>query len=241
VYALFKHEDAAGPDGSGTPPGRESSHMRKIGLVVAAVAGIAFAGAARAQVTLDLKVGYAIPTGNGGAAAPMSDTWGGAIPLGIDALYRFTPNLSAGVFFQWNPAFAASGFCAREFGATATCSGSDMRVGILVAYAFLPQGSFNPWVSLGTGWEWTNMSAKLPGGTAGATFSGWEYLNLQAGVDFPLARIFAIGPYIGYSGGTFTSMTGTGNNSGMGTVTIESANRAFHGWLQFGVKGTLNL
>ncbi len=215
--------------------------MRKMVLVVAAVAGLALAGHAQAQVTLDLKIGYALPTGNMGAGDSLSSVWGGAIPIGIDALYRFTPNLSAGVFFQWNPAFAASGFCAREYGSAGNCSGSDMRVGIEVAYAFLPAASFNPWVSLGTGWEWTNMSGDVAGGRAGITFSGWEYFNLQAGVDFPLARIFAIGPYLGYSGGTYTSMTGTGTNSGAGTLTIDPANRAFHGWFQFGVKGALNL
>jgi hypothetical protein len=41
----------------------------------------------------------------------MSSTWSGAIPLGLAARYRFTPNVSAGVYFQWNPAFVSKSTC----------------------------------------------------------------------------------------------------------------------------------
>ncbi len=207
------------------------------GLVVAAA--LAFAGTAQAQFALDLKAGYAFPTGSVGTGQAMSDTWSGAIPLGVDARWRFTPNLSAGVYFQWNPAFAASAFCNNtDVPGGATCSGSDMRLGLEVMYGFNPAG-MNPWVSLGTGWQWTNISAKAGGETAGVTFSGWEYFNVQAGVDFPLSKLFALGPYLGYFGGTYTNASGTGSNP-MGSQTIESSFRTFHGWFQIGAKGTFN-
>lgn len=211
--------------------------MKKVLSTVVVAAALAFAGTAQAQFALDLKAGYAFPTGSVGSGQTMSDFWSGSLPLGVDARYRFTPNISAGVYFQWNPAFAASAFC-NNVDLGATCSGSDMRLGLEVMYGFNPAG-MNPWVSLGTGWQWTNISASLGGETAGFTFSGWEYFNVQAGVDFPLSKLFSIGPYLGYFGGTYTNVTGTGSNP-VGSQTIDSAFRTFHGWFQIGAKGTFN-
>jgi hypothetical protein len=75
--------------------------------------------------------------------------------------------------------------------------------------------------------------------------NGWEYLNVQLGLDFNLAKSFAVGPYVGFMAGTYSSIvasgasnTGPGNNYG---GSVDLAARAFHGWFQFGVKGTLNL
>jgi hypothetical protein len=214
--------------------------MSKIVRAVAVAAALAFAGTAQAQFALDLKLGYAVPTGGVATGQAMNDTWSGSIPLGVDARYRFTPNISAGVYFQWNPAFAATNFCnAQQIpGGTPTCSGSDLRLGLEVMYGFNPAG-MNPWVSLGTGWQWTNISATLGGETGGFTMSGWEYFNVQAGIDFPLSKLFALGPYVGYFGGTYTSVSGTG----IVTVTdssIPSSQRTFHGWFQIGAKGTFN-
>lgn len=209
--------------------------VRRLIAALAVAAGLAFAPEAKAQVTLDLKLGYALPTGSLFQDASMSDLYSGAFVLGVDGLYRFTPNLSAGVYFQWNPAFVKSSACDGG-----SCSGYDMRVGAQVAYAFTPEGSFNPWVSLGTGWQWTQAKGSGGGVSSSFTLSGWEYFNVQAGVDFPVARSFAIGPYLGYSGGTYTSISG--NVGGLsGSDSVPSEFRTFHGWFQFGLKGALNL
>lgn len=214
--------------------------MKKSLALVATAAAISFATPAAAQVALDLKLAYAIPTGNAvttpEATAAMSDAWSGALPIGVGARYRFTPSISAGVTFQFAPAFVASRSCDPG----TSCSGYDMRVGIEAVYGFMPGGSWNPWVSLGTGWEWSQLKVSGGGQSVTTTFSGWEYFNVQAGVDFPLSREFAIGPYLGYSGGTYTSLSLNSllvSESG----SIPSANRSFHGWFQFGVKGSLNL
>lgn len=214
--------------------------MKKILPLVATAAALTFATPASAQIALDLKLGYAIPTGNAATGtdvtAAMSDAWSGALPIGVGARYRFTPNLSAGVYFQFAPAFVASGLC--DVGAS--CSGYDMRLGIEAVYGFMPSGSWNPWVSLGTGWEWTQLKASGGGESVSTTFSGWEYFNVQAGVDFPLSPMFALGPYLGYFGGTYTNVSVSGTILSQ-SESIPSANRAFHGWFQFGVKGTVNL
>ncbi len=216
--------------------------MKTIGSLVAIAAALTLAQPAEAQVALDLKLGYAVPTGNVlefGASdfyGPMSNIWSGAIPIEVAGRYRFSPRFSAGVYFQYNPAMIASRLCASGM----TCSGSDVRVGVEAVYGFLPDGFLNPWVSVGTGWQWTHFSIATAADSAAFTYSGWEFFNVQAGLDFNLSRMFAVGPYVGYFGGTYTSLS-SDQNGVTASSSIPSEFRAFHGWIQFGAKGTVNL
>ncbi len=217
--------------------------MKRIIGAMALAAGISLACPAEAQVSIDLKVGYEIPTGDstslGGITeyfGPMNHIWSGAIPIGVAGRYRFSPSFSAGVYFQYNPAFVASFSCSTGL----TCSGYNMRIGVEAVYGFLPERFLNPWVSLGTGWQWTHASISDGVQSNAFTLSGWEYFNVQVGLDFNLSKMFAVGPYVGYFGGQYTSKTAdiSGvNESG----SIDSEFRAFHGWIQFGAKGTVNL
>jgi hypothetical protein len=216
--------------------------MKRIGSVVAVVAALLLARPAEAQVSLDLKLAYAIPTGDivnlGGATyyGPMSYTWSGAFPIGVSGRYRFSPSFSAGVYFQYGPAFVASRFCT----ATMTCSGYDMRVGVEAVYGFLPERTLNPWVSVGTGWEWTHFSVATADLSAAMTYSGWEYFNAQVGLDWNLSKTFSVGPYVGFFGGGSSGRSGTAT-AGPEDGSIDSQFRTFHGWWQFGLKGTANL
>lgn len=209
--------------------------MRKIVRAMAVVAALAFAPSAMAQIALDVKAGWAIPTGNATVGNALSSGVSGGIPLEVAGRYKFTPNLSAGLYFQWGPSFVKSSVC--DVGVS--CAASDMRLGIEAVYGFSP-GAMNPWVSLGTGWEWSFFSASGGGATASASTNGWEYFNVQAGVDFPLSKLFALGPYVGYFGGTYTSSSITSQGQTV-SGSIPSSERAFHGWIQIGAKGTFNL
>jgi hypothetical protein len=215
--------------------------MKKFLSAVSIAAALAFAPAATAQVALDFKVGYALPIGNIEVASPvnetlaMSDWWSGAVPIEVAGRYRFTPNISAGVYFQWNPAFASATAC----GSAASCSGHDMRVGIELVYDIVPDGAMNPWFSLGTGWQWTQFSA-TGGGLTQLNVNGWEYLVVQTGLDFVLSKAFGIGPYVGLFGGNYSNISWR-NASGDNFRAIDTSARSFHGWVQLGVKGTLNL
>jgi hypothetical protein len=219
--------------------------MRKIGSVVAVVAALVTAGPAAAQVSFDLKAGYGVPLGDsmkpfaagfGDLGGAMNHTWSGAIPIEVAGRYRFSPGFSAGVYFQYAPALVAARACISGW----NCTGFDVRVGVEAAYSFLPTRFLNPWVSVGTGWEWTNFSITTPDNSANVTFSGWEYFNVQVGLDFNLSRMFAVGPYVGYFGGSYSTVSGQWSGDPVGP-SIPSDYRAFHGWVQFGAKGTLNL
>ncbi len=83
------------------------------------------------------------------------------------------------------------------------------------------------------------------------TYSGWEYFNVQIGLDWNVSRTFAFGPYVGYFGGSYSSKSGTLRSTTLlppspevvldVSSSIPSEFRAFHGWFQFGLKGTVNI
>ncbi len=217
--------------------------MKRIGSAMAVAAALAFASPAAAQLAFDLKAGYGMPTGDavklGGVeqvSGAMKNFWSGEVPIEVAGRWRFSPSFSAGVYFQYAPAFVAARICPPD----GSCSGSDVRVGVEAVYAFRPEGFLNPWVSLGTGWEWSTLSIAIPTDSAKVTCSGWEFFNVQAGLDFNLSKMFAIGPYLGYFGGSFSTVSGTWSGVPQGP-TIPSEFRAFHGWFQLGAKGTINL
>ena len=193
--------------------------MKRLLGALAVLAAPVLATSARAQVAIDVKAGYALPTGNVASATtvttdphgPLKNRVSGAVPLEIAGRYRFTPNFSAGIYFQYAPAFVSAFSCLASF----SCSASNVRVGAEAVYAFRPESTFNPWVSVGSGWEW---------------------FNAQVGADWNVTRTFAFGPYVGFFGGQYSSATVEGRST-----TIAASARQFHGWWQLGLKGTVNM
>src|SRR5262245_14477886 len=96
-----------------------------------------------------LRLGYAVPMGSVAQGANLSDGISGAIPLVLEAGYRFTPNISAGVLLQY--AVAQTKNCSG-------CSASIFRFGIQGIYNLRTGGSFDPWFGLGVGYEQMNLS-----------------------------------------------------------------------------------
>jgi hypothetical protein len=119
-----------------------------------------------------------------------------------------------------------------------SCKGSDVRFGVEGTYSFSPGQSFNPWIGLGTGYEWVNLQGGSSTGNGEFTFHGWEYFNLQVGGDFSLSRVFALGPYTSFGLGQYSSTSVT---LGSTTFSGDVASKKVHAWLQLGVKGTFNL
>ena len=68
--------------------------------------------------------------------------------------------------------------------------------------------------------------------------AGWEYANFQVGWDVEVSPGWMVGPWVSGSVGEFSRAS-----LGMGGQTNETniPNRAVHGWLQLGVKGSFSL
>ncbi len=221
--------------------------MRKM-LGFAVVAAFLAAGTARAQgptgFSLGLRLGYGIPMGDvhagnaslGIASYKLSDLVDGQVPLQVEAMYRFDPSWSLGLYFQYGFAFVSDVYCPAGTGVS--CSARDVRFGAQVHYRFPSQG-FVPWVGLGFGGEWGTVTAEFMGFSGDvAEVSGFEFVNLQIGGDWLLSPAFRLGPYIQFSLAQYSTVKELGVS---GTLESLPVDKSTHEWLQFGLKGTFDL
>jgi opacity protein-like surface antigen len=191
---------------------------------------------------LGVRAGYAIPFGKatGSATANLNDTLN-AIPLVLEAGYRFNSAFTAGVLFQYAIGQWKENSTTGCGSNGLSCSASVVRLGAEAIYHFAP-GRFAPWGGLGFGYEWLNTDLSMGSDSLKGTVRGFELLTLQAGGDFRLAPQFVLGPFLSFSIGRYEAFSldatpGVGVTSGSGDIT----NTAIHEWLQFGVRGTFNL
>jgi outer membrane protein W len=225
--------------------------MRKTAIVLTAALGIVtFAGTAAADdgptgIELGARLGYGIPLGsatgdstvNGQTVkgASMSDTISGMIPIWLDAGYRFTPNLMAGIGFLYGfgsvPSSQAE--CSQN---GVSCSIHDLMFMIQGQYHIMPVGPLDPWVGLGLGYESLGLSASAGGQSASQSVSSLPFLMLQGGADYKVMPALGVGPFVALSFGQYSSISSDTPNA---PTSID--NKAFHEWLIFGVRGTYDI
>jgi hypothetical protein len=191
---------------------------------------------------IGLRSGYALPFGKpyDGDADVRGDVKG-AIPIWIDAGYRFSPALYVGAYglFGFGLVNTSNNACALD---GVSCSAYDVRVGVNAQLHFRAKASVDPWVGLGFGYEWMHQSASGPGGSKSQTLRGFELIGLQVGTDFEADKGFKVGPFIGYSFGKFSSGSVSQKDAFVNASrTLGIANTALHEWLVLGLRGTFNL
>jgi hypothetical protein len=187
----------------------------------------------RRGFALGLRAGYGLPIGKTSAGAGnLSESVTGIIPLQLDAGYFLTSKLYLGGSFQFAPGLFA-GDCPEE----ASCSVSVMRIGVNLAYHVSPFKKVDPWVGLGVGYEIFKLSAsqELGGQTfkSSTTATGLEFAALQGGVDFKVNKHFAVGPFVTFTVGQYTS---AGFSDGEDSISQDIEEKAIHSWLMGGLK-----
>jgi len=241
--------------------------MRKLTAAIALTGAIALAPLAWAQegvqpfltpappgppdsgLSIALSVGYGVPMGSvvgqsagGLAATSFSDIYSGAVPLQVDLGWRFDPSIYLGAYFEYSFAFiAAAQHCSNP---GVSCSGGDMQFGIDFVYTFIPRATFAPYLGLGVGYEIANLSASKSGQSITVSFSGFQFARFIVGGDFRLGSAFRVGPFVNFSLAQFSTVSSPLDSQGNLTGTTQSVsipNQALHQWLQFGIKGTVDL
>jgi hypothetical protein len=117
-----------------------------------------------------------------------------------------------------------------------SCSVTGLRLGLQATYAFHDLGG--PWVGLGTGWEWMFTKYSSQAFKTKLDVGGVEYVIFQGGWDVEVSPGWMVGPWASGSVGEFSRAT---MSTGGATQEIAIPNRAIHGWLQLGVKGSFSL
>jgi hypothetical protein len=208
--------------------------MRTLHLVGALL--LVAPNAARAQTSLGVRVGYASAQGDVGREVALDEWESGQIPIQAEVLVRVSRRAAVGAYASYGFGLASGDvkLLCELFG----CSLSVVRAGVQAVYEF-PAGAMVPWIGAGVGYEWS--LANFAAGRAGprsATLHGFEWLNLQGGADWRLARRLAVGPFLMGSIAQYRSgelATDAGSFSG------TRSERAVHGWFQVGLRARFDL
>jgi hypothetical protein len=194
------------------------------------------------HLKLGLGVGYGIPMGDAEKDEKLSDLYSAEIPIELEASYKFTHAISAGLYVGYGLGLVSSneldGGCV-----TGPCpKASDVydsiaswRFGVQGEYEFGKVGPALPFAALRVGYVTETITMKDGGGTE--KVNGWEYLTLIGGADFEVAHGFAVGPFVSLALGQYTTAKAEGAES----ESIPSAERAMHEWLTIGVRGAFTL
>lgn len=216
--------------------------------LIAAFAVLVLTSSARADaaeasgITLGLRAAYGTPFGDAGDGATLRGLTSGAVPIQLEAGWRFDEHWLAGAFFSLGPAFAGTDArrALRAQGASDVSNHATQRLGVQGIYSLLPGARFAPWVGLAAGYEWTRYAdAKLSDGREmGTGLSGFE-AAVQVGGDYRLTRRISVGPFAAFSVGQYRHHL-TWIDDGKGSAT-SVRDRRLHEWLQLGLKGTFNM
>jgi hypothetical protein len=210
-------------------------------IAVLAAAAPAHADEA-AGLTLGLRAAYGLPLGDAGDGANLRGLTTGAIPMQLEAGWRFDEHWFAGAFFSWGPTYAGSDArdLLRAQGLNDVSGHAVQRLGLQGIYTILPEQRFAPWVGLSVGYEWALYAdAKLSDGREIEVGLGGFEAAVQVGGDYRLTPNFSIGPFATFNVGQYRSHLTWIEHSENTTASVED--RGIHGWLQVGLKGTFNL
>ncbi|MCP3162421.1 outer membrane beta-barrel protein [Myxococcus qinghaiensis] len=169
---------------------------------------------------LGLSLGYGAPYGELGSTTEdaeetgkVSDLVTGVIPIQLEAGYFFNPNVYLGATFQYGIASLNTdeSDCEDQGGVSVTCSASQLRLGVNLAYHFNVTPKIDPWVSVGVGYEFLNTSVKGEQDgesiTAKASVKGFEFIAAQVGLDYRISPKFSVGPFATVTAGQYSTAT----------------------------------
>jgi hypothetical protein len=152
--------------------------------------------------------------------------------------------MSVGGYLQYGFGFtsdgAERGFCSRP---GYRCPSSVVRWGGDVRFRLLPHRRWDPWLGVGMGYEEGSTDIhpsdyeSPPLGEVRVTVSGFEYVHLEAGVDYRLFGNFAVGAFAAMTVAHYSHETITRSGQGSpSTMSIPGHNT--HEWILFGMRSS---
>jgi len=199
-------------------------------------------GAARAQtpgIELGLRLGYGVALGSAVPGSDLAKNIAGEVPLWADLGYRLNSKWMIGAYGLYGFGFSTGDeerLCETYH---VDCSLHDLRLGAQVQYHLMPLAKLDPWLGLGLGYEWLIANGASGGRSASATLRGWEFVNLQGGLDWVVGAGFALGPFVSLSFAQYQKISSDCSGASCGLEVNESLDdRSLHNWVVVGLRGT---
>jgi hypothetical protein len=142
----------------------------------------------------------------------------------VELAVRANKNVALGLGFE--VAAATTKNCDPGF----NCSGTGYRLNVETIFTSRAGMAVDPWLALGAGYEWLELSES---GTSAVELTGWDYANIEVGGEIRGEQC-GLSPFVGVSLGAYTS-------GSVGGTPGDVANPSLHAWLQFGLRGVVNL
>lgn len=197
--------------------------------------GAGAGGVPRARVgfQMAIRTGYSLPMGDVHETLKMSDWTSGQVPLIFDIGGKIIPELFLGGWLGLGFGGADGALDEGCKAHNASCRTLGVSIGIEAQYHILPDAAFNPWVGYGIGYESLRASTDATDSDNNSiTVGGLQFARLMAGGDFRVSRVFGIGPFVDYSLGKYSTVSGDDDTTG-----DDIAHTSMHQWLTFGVRG----
>jgi hypothetical protein len=158
-----------------------------------------------APVYLTLGIGGLGFTGRARSGVDMGDVFQGQVNYNFEIGLRLNLHTALGLYGDFGTGDPASSVRSQCDFYGVDCSAHSTRVGLFVRHTFLPTARTTPWLLVGTGYESAGVNSSASGYSQEEfTFSGWEMLRVQTGVDFRSSPVFGFGLYAGVSLGRFS-------------------------------------
>ena len=172
----------------------------------------------------------------------VSRIFGPQMDIGLEGGLRLNPHLGLGLYLDigvGGPGSEVNAFCNADPTSPggglggADCSAQTVKFGILARHTFAPSARVTPWVSIGTGYAYGNVSTDAFGGSTDVvTYTGWEIARLMAGVDVRSNQVLGVGFYAGVSLTRYTHAENTAGTFPLDGTTV-------HSMVQAGIRLTL--
>jgi hypothetical protein len=202
-----------------------------------------------------LRLGIGVPVGKAGKGSDgverdLSDLAEWRTPIWVDVAYRVSEVASYGGYVQF-------GFGKTGDSCEGSCDWSDIHLGAQGQWRLNPQGSVDPWLGLGLGYEWLSYETLglIDVGTDAVTgeqtlianrtteLIGGPELTLQAGLEFRVEDSLVLGPFVTaalgqYLGDSFkcdATIDAAQGGACPGGSQVEGS--GFHSWIGLGVAG----
>ena len=186
-------------------------------------------------VEIGLRLGIGLPLGKYSETSnDIGDDVPKLIPLTAELGLRLNRYVTLGLFGQQAFGLVNADRCPVGY----SCSGSDLRYGLQLHIHFNRAGGADPWIGLGVGRESLTAKREKTGSSAETSLSGWEFLNLQAGVQFAVGSIFSIGPAATLSLAQYGSVTAS--STGAPDRSADVTKPTFHQMVFLGLRGVVS-
>jgi hypothetical protein len=214
-------------------------HPRSLLVALLVLAAVAHAEGTdeRTHFEVGVRAGFSFPLGDSTQGKALSDEVGPSFPLTFELGARLFGHYELALVGEYAIGSVNSNTSSGCYTGTNACTASTGQVGGEFLYHPLGLAGVDPYFGVGSTYEWLIIRATVQGKDYNLSLGGWNWVVVQTGVEFPLGKLFRVGPYFLASVGQYeTSSYTVPSTGGPVSGSASVAHPAVHLWLSVGIR-----